>query len=159
MIKPLCKDNYNEASKLANSIFPKDDPSPYICFLASIDEEKRKSYNDKYKTIEMMFFVYMLNKKVCGTVGLYTVTDDYETCDWLGYFCVSENLRRSGIGSELLQYIIDLSKKRRKDKLKLYTGFGDTEAHRLYEKFRFIKTGTMIDHSDVENHVYELKLK
>ena len=79
------------------------------------------------------------NGDVCGICGLYTYKNDEHEAVWLGWFCVSQNLRGQGIGQKLIEYSIAEARKYNKKYFRLYTSTDPNEAaaQSLYEKYGF----------------------
>jgi GNAT superfamily N-acetyltransferase len=142
-IKPLTKDKINEAIALIERIFdssPTDIDSPRIWFPASLYPEKYKKYYEKLGVIECRYFLAIDSEtdKIIGTTGYYELKGDKNEADWLGWFSVSPEYRRKGIGTKLLEFIKNKSKIRGKKYLRLYTTDSPEEkpAQKFYDSVR-----------------------
>ena len=101
------------------------------------------------------------NKKVIGITGLYTMPEDEKEANWVAWFCVEPDYRGKGLGSRLLDLMIEKSKKAGKKFLRLYTSDGEIEkeARELYKKSGFVTTKTKKIEGENETKIYmELKL-
>ena len=56
---------------------------------------------------------------------------------YLAELYVVADHRRSGLGTELMEAVVELSRERGCDRIELGTDEGDEDAHRLYERFGF----------------------
>ena len=63
-----------------------------------------------------------------GTTGLYQYTHDATEAVWLAWFCVAPEVRRRGIGSQLLDFSIEQAKRTGLQVLRLYTSDRPNEA-------------------------------
>ncbi len=66
--------------------------------------------------------------RLLGITGLYQCTCDAEEAVWLAWFCVAPEVRRKGIGSQLLDFSIEQAKRTGKQYLRLYTSDMSNEA-------------------------------
>lgn len=141
-IEPLSQENFDEAVKLANSVFSYKKSLPENAFIASINEEKFKELK---KTGEIFgknleyFVVKNEGGKIIGTTGFYNKDDDDSDVIWLGWYCVNPAFRGQGFGQEILDWTIEEARRRGKKYLRLYTSTRPEEkaANLMYEKNGF----------------------
>jgi GNAT superfamily N-acetyltransferase len=135
--------NIKEASRLANSIFRSDKPSPGTWFKVSLFPQNYNRLIDKFELkLPLKYFVAVEDKKIIGTIGYYMHLKDWLVANWVGWFCVDPNYRRKGIGDRLFSFITDLTKKQGKKYLRLFTvPSKDKEAQRFYKERGFKLTG------------------
>ncbi len=74
---------------------------------------------------------------IWGYFIYYTVLDEGDICN----VCVRSDKRRQGIAEEMLDYVIDISKKQELSILFLEVREGNTPARNLYEKKGFTANG------------------
>ena len=148
IIKPLSKENIEEAIRLLHSIFIEDvrvGEEPASALWASLEQQKHKDFYNKHDIKELEYFVVMDEKtdSVIGTTGLYTRKHEPLNMVWLGWYCVAPKKRGERLGSEILQWTIDEARKRGFKKMKLYTSDNPIEAvaQHVYEKFGFKLVG------------------
>ena len=144
-IIPLNKIYLKKAIKLVKSIFKYEKESVSLELKASVDNDEFNKYllyeDNNIRTIE--YFIAINNKgKLLGVVGLYSLNSDYLDTYWIGWYCVSKKERGKGIGSILLEYVINEARVRKRKYLKLYTSTYKDEAaaQKLYEKYEFFIT-------------------
>ena len=142
-ILPVSFENIDEASKLANSVFPQEKYTAESAFRASLDPENNREFFEKFKLVTLKYWVAVDEGRIVGTTGRYTLEKDKEEANWLGWYCVAPEYRGRGFGKDLLQFIIDLTKKEGKKFLRLYTSNapGEETAQVVYKKFGFVETG------------------
>jgi GNAT superfamily N-acetyltransferase len=89
--------------------------------------------------------------EVAGVGGWYPDKYDWPGILWLNWFYVAESHRRRGVGTMLLQHIIE--NVQRLDTRKLYvdtsTDAGYDDAVQLYERFGFREEGRLIDYYEL----------
>lgn len=135
----------NGAVKLVESVFKHEDEIIRTELEASINNKSLVSYNNHCDSDvkSLKYFIVVNNKeKVLGIIGIYTLFEDFEDTDWIGWYCVSKKYRGKGIGIFLLNFVIDLSKDIGKKYLCLYTSTDKSEkkAQKIYEKNGFYIT-------------------
>ena len=163
MIKSLTTETSEEAINLLDLVFVDQGNEPArIAFLASLDPEQYKEFLLGVKITELRYWLTIDDSgKVVGTTGLYCYEIDKEETYWLGWFCVHPNARNQGIGTRLLQFSIEEAKKHGKKFLRLYTSTdpNESDAHKLYEKHKFIKLPKKESWFDTEFEIlfYELR--
>ena len=141
-IEKLSKENLEDAIKLIEQIFtlyPQDKDHPRLWLPASLSPKTKKN-KELYATTgctELKHFVATKNNKVIGITGFFTFKKDEEEADWLAWYAVDKKYRRQGIGTNLLEFVINNARKRKKKYLRLYTSMAEEEkeAQLLYEKF------------------------
>ncbi len=93
----------------------------------------------------LRYFVGLDEKtnKLIGTTGIYFSQKDSKDSAWLSWLCVDAEFRGKGYGTELLNFAINLSKKKRKRFIKLYTSHKTNinRAMKMYKKrgFKIVK--------------------
>lgn len=152
-IEPLSKDNLEAACKLANRVFSTEEEPPSVAFQESLNPPRS----------DLRYWVAVNSSgEVVGTVGLYYEEADEDRVYWLSWFCVKPEARNRGIGSQLLQFAINKTRKEGRKILKLYTSTDPNEfaSHRLYEKYGFKLSGKgSLDADGFQILYYELKLR
>ncbi len=141
-IIPLENRYLEETIKLVNKIFPVQDDEENVedAFRASLNYNKYKNLLKKWKIPKLEYFIAYDEDKRCviGTSGIYEVEDDPNSA-WVGWTSVDIAYRKNGIGKMLVQYIINKSKKRGYQMIKLHTVDINyqKDAHKLYESLGF----------------------
>lgn len=160
-IIPLTKKYLNDGITLVKSIFKDEGKSLRRELEASVDERKFSKYIKKYdrdmKSLEY-FIALDKNEKVLGIIGLYSISKDFQDTYWLGWYCVDISERGKGIGKSLLDYAINVAKKRGKKYLCLFTSTDKNEAkaQKIYEKSGFFITKTV--HKKGYDIIYRKKI-
>jgi len=163
-IKPLTKENVNEAVSLTLRIFnnkPTEFDYPGKWMPASLDPKNNKEVYASFNVKYLKYWVAVEDDKIVGTTGIYTIKEDEKEAAWLAWFCVDSNYRHKGIGHRLVDFIIDKAKKKHKKYLRLYTTANPAqdEARELYLKKGFKITKEEYHPDTKEKMVYmELKL-
>ncbi len=135
-IIPLTLTYRQEALDVALTIF-KSDPNA--------KEDIREAFNkalypERYVGIGKRMHWLLIdrkNKKVAGTIGLYTQTPNRKEPYWLGWFGVLDEHRSLGLGKYLFQWALDELHRRKKTVLKIETSdlrYAQT-AVALYKRF------------------------
>lgn len=139
-------ENYlDEALKIIHKSFSsfEEYENPNLWLPASLNPKKYEWLYKKYGDLKVKFYLAIYENKIIGIVGYYTNKSDYLESDWLAWFAVDPLYRRKGVGKQLLEFIINNSKKRKKQFLRVYTSdeAEKKEAQLLYEKegFKLIK--------------------
>ena len=141
-IEPLSVTNIREAAALANHVFPGEFPSPRLSFWASLYVPNRMLRIVGYRDVRYWVAVAdEQNKEVLGTVGLYSTREDRYEARWLGWFCVTPERTRQGVGSALLDQALAEAQRERTRLLRVETwdGAEAAVAQTLY-KSRGFKT-------------------
>jgi len=129
--------NIARASELADDVFSYSKALPGEAFQASLDHEKLAHYNGKYdeNVVFLEYFLAMEGDRVLGTIGYYETEWDKEIACWVGWFCVGPGHRGRGIGKLLMDYLVDLARKRNKKFIRLYTSthVAEKAAQTFYE--------------------------
>mgnify|MGYP001575831505 CR=1 FL=1 len=142
-IRPLSRENIEDAIKLANAVFPNDtlyEHSPAQVFEASLEPAAHKDYwkRNKLKLLEN-FVAYDEKQEIIGVTGLYRRKDDPEDVVWLGWYCVDFEKRGKGYGKAILVWTIKAARERGFKVMKLWTTEDPNEAiaQKLYKKLGF----------------------
>ena len=141
MIEDLTRDNIAEAIDLVRIVFPTDVPAPGECLLASVYPDDFRLDKTVHQTSDLRFWVYVVDKKIVGIVGRYTMNWDLLISDWIGYMAVRSDRRRNGIGTDLLNFVLTEMRQRHKRFARVFTGLDSFEATGLYHGHGFYDTG------------------
>lgn len=82
---------------------------------------------------------------VQAVVGIYQVKERPSSEFWVGWFGVSHNYRKVGLGTALIHYIIDKAFSMGGEVLRLYTERNNIDAIRMYKRLGFLPTGLLSD--------------
>ncbi len=91
-------------------------------------------------------FVSVIDNQVVGYFNLLEAKDivldiiEYH----IGYVCVDIKYRGVGIGSKMMDFILKFAKENNISRLELTSGNNRIAAHKLYEKYGFIKRDTTV---------------
>lgn len=125
-IQPLSPDSIEDTVTLAATVFP--DEQPETALRASIDPLAREDYLRRRGLADLTYWVAQDDRgDVAGVTGMYTKQTDPET-SWIGWFGVDPEKRRQGIGSELLDTVIEEARRQGRRRLRLYTSSDPNEA-------------------------------
>ncbi|WP_165861191.1 GNAT family N-acetyltransferase [Paenibacillus paeoniae] len=148
-IIPLNPIYLDQASRLVNDVFGDEEEELYPAqeLWASLDKKHLKKYQTSVDAAlrSFQYYIAVEDREVCGIIGLYEMQEDFEQQDWVGWYCVDERYRGRRIGIQLLNYVIEASKKRGKQRLCLYTSTHESErkAQTLYDQNEFYVTKTV----------------
>lgn len=161
-IKPVTKDNVEEALSVVLKIFPyEDEQEVRDAFMASLDKSKYEWFWEKFNLTRFQYFAGVIDGKIIGTTGIYCHISDKNEANWVGWMCVLPEYRGRGLGKALLQFCIDRTREEGKPYLRLYTSDEPNEriAQKLYEKAGFVNID-MKPHAFIkkEHIVKEFKL-
>ena len=163
-IENLKKSTLIPAVDLVNSVFPEQGDDPAIISLAaSLNMKTCGEFLLKKEGVSFLrYWTARKNKgrRVAGVIGLYCHKKDEKTADWLGWFCVTPKMRKKGVGKALLLFAIKTARKRKKKFLRLWTSNYQKEAiaHKMYEKYGFVKLPKEERLGYLKKIYYELKL-
>ena len=134
-IKLVDFNNYKEAIKIQNEIFPQEDGTLNI--LASLD---RKLFMEKtnlfYVDDNVRFYIAYIDNKQVGITGIYNYIEDEA---WLAWFGILPKYRNKGYGKMLLEETIEIVKEQGYKIFRLYTDrVENARAIKLYEKLGFV---------------------
>ena len=153
-IEPLSLDTLEAACALANGIWPDEKELPEVAIRGSLDTEKYAEVFAKHHVIQTNYWVAIQNKKVLGIIGLYEHDFDANEAAWIGWYCVQEKQRGSGVGSALLAFVTDEAKRRKKKFLRVYTSTSPVErvALEMYQRkgFQITKRTPQRDNENIE---------
>ncbi|HLC63521.1 MAG TPA: GNAT family N-acetyltransferase [Candidatus Nanoarchaeia archaeon] len=161
-IQPLSEETLEEALVLLIKVFnPSQDGEDYpgIWFPASLHPERHKELFKKLGVKQLQYYVAVEKGKVIGTTGYYTLKEDEKEAYWLAWFCVDKEYRGRGVGTSLLEFIIEKARKEKKRYLRLYTSDNpdEADAQKLYDKFGFKTTKTeSVKHNRYKRQYKEL---
>jgi ribosomal-protein-alanine N-acetyltransferase len=83
------------------------------------------------------YFIAIQNDEIVGFSGIWTSVDDIHITN----IVTKKDKRNTGIGTHLLEYLINISRKKNKLSLTLEVNEKNTSAISLYEKHHFQKVG------------------
>lgn len=149
-------DNYNEAIRIQNEIFPHEDGT--INILASLDRNLfMKITGIFYPDDKVKYYIAILKNEPIGITGLYSINKKEV---WLAWFGILPNYRNRGYGEELLKETINLAKKLGYEGLRLYTDkVGNSKAIKLYEKVGFIGEKYLAEKLSYDCWIYSKNLE
>ena len=141
-IEQLSKKTLKQTNSLLIKIFensPKDYDYPPKWLKASINKKSSKELFSKFDVTYFKYWVAIDKSKVVGVIGLYSLAVDKHNTLWTGWFGVSPKSRGKGIGTKLLDFIIQKSRRANKKFLRLYTSDSliESDAQKLYDKVGF----------------------
>ena len=90
------------------------------------------------------YFVVKGNEEIVGFAGIVKIVDEIDIMN----IVVKKSKRKLGIGSALLQKIIEFSKEQKATSITLEVNYKNNPAIALYQKFLFIQVG-------VRSHYYQ----
>lgn len=131
--EPLSHENFDEAFKLATSVFPDQLKEIEIPYRGSLDP-KSSFWNER-----RMVRYYVVKDtdvgKIVAVTGLYNRKDYPEDEVWLGWFCVDPSVRGHGLGRKVLEWTMNKAREMGYKRFKLYTSTDPNEAaaQNLYE--------------------------
>lgn len=144
MIVPIDSGNIEEAAVLTRSLFPKENPPAEEWLYVSIGRDKNNLI-EKHELRMIEYFMYQERSKCIGITGIYELSRDWKVASWAGWLGVDPCERRRGIGSKMLDFIIDRAKKDSKRFLRLFTDTDAVNAHVMYRKYGFYLVGDTAD--------------
>jgi GNAT superfamily N-acetyltransferase len=97
--------------------------------------------------------------QIASLVGLYKLNWQWERLAWLGWFAVSKELKRSGLGTATIKAVMELAREYGIETLKVETG-AKGEGRVFYEKLGFVQEGRLTNHfgPGVDGLIYSLNL-
>jgi GNAT superfamily N-acetyltransferase len=146
-IQPLSQKTLKDTIALTNTVFPWESRwgSAAWAFRFSLIHPRLSRILFLPLGIRWAHYWVAINggKTVLGVTGLYRPHKDTEAY-WLGWTCVAPEARGQRIGSQLLDFAIEQTKKAGVSYLRLYTWDGEeaTVARQLYERRGFQLTHT-----------------
>ena len=131
------KENYKEAIRVQNSIFPNENGTLNI--IASLDIDLFvKTTGLEYKNDHVKYYLAEVDGRYVGITGMYYY-DEYIDSAWLGWYGVLPEYRNKGYGREILRKTTDLAREKGFQNMRLYTDFVDNHnAINLYEEEGFV---------------------
>lgn len=118
----LNKDNIEIAAKIQYEIFPTS--SAYSVYKSKVTGKRNSFY--------VSYIAYFDNKPI-GVIGLYEIPE-YSDTVWLSWFGLINEYRKTGLGKQMLDFIIEIAKKNKKKFLRLYTfEIWNSEAQKFYK--------------------------
>jgi predicted N-acetyltransferase YhbS len=118
--KPLTESNFDQIVPILARVFPKESNEAEQELNAFLNGEP--SQDDGGQTfLTDQWITFDESNKAVGTIGLYR----YEFCDdneyWLSWFGVDQKLQGQGIGSKLMNFVLEELEKRKAISLSLWT--------------------------------------
>lgn len=129
----LSHENFDEAFKLATSVFPNQEKEIEIPYRGSLDPSS--SYWNERRLVQYYIVKDVGTNKIVAVTGLYNRNDYPEDEAWLGWFCVDPSARGRGLGRKVLSWTMNKAKEMGYKRFKLYTSTDPNEvaAQNLYE--------------------------
>lgn len=155
VIKLVDFNNYEEAIKIQNEIFPYEDGT--INILASLDRElfmeKTKIF---YEDDNVKYYIAYINNEAVGITGIYHYQEDEA---WLAWFGILPQYRHKGYGEKLLEETIKIVKEQGYKTFRLYTDkVENAKAIKLYEKLGFIGEKYSVERLSYDCWIYSKSL-
>lgn len=134
IIKLVDFNNYKEAIKIQNAIFPNEDGTLNI--LASLDRNLfMEKTNLFYIDDNIKYYIAYEEDKQVGITGIYSYQKDEA---WLAWFGILPKYQSKGYGKKLLEKTIEKVKEQGYQVFRLYTDrIENARAIKLYEKLGF----------------------
>lgn len=137
----------SEARKLVWRCFPWQTPCERLSFWAIANRgspyvQRMMAWVGIADFLDFWGAVDQSTGRLLGTTGLYQCACDADEAVWLAWFCVAPEVRRKGIGSQLLDFSIEAARRTERQYLRLYTSDMSNEAAAqiLYENRDFSVT-------------------
>lgn len=110
------------------------------------DLEKRKRIEHEVENKIRIMYAYILNGTYIAGMSLYPM--DKKTI-YLSYLVVNKEYRNQGIGTKMIRYARQISKKDGYSYIVLNVDNDNTEAKRLYEKLGFVAIGKSCERTEM----------
>ena len=110
------------------------------------DSEKRKRIEHEVENKTRIMYAYILNGKYIAGMSLCPI--DNKTI-YLSYLVVNEEYRNQGIGTKMIRYARQISKKDGYSYIVLNVDNDNTEAERLYKKLGFVEIGKSSERTEM----------
>lgn len=110
------------------------------------DSEKRKRIEHEVENKIRIMYAYILNDKYIAGMSLSPM--DNKTI-YLSYLVVNKEYRNQGIGTKMIRYARQISKKDGYSYIVLNVDNDNTEAERLYKKLGFVATGKSCERTEM----------
>ena len=131
------KNNLDEAVKLQNKIFPRE--NGLTNFLESIEQIDKCKKNQELLRLASKYYLVNNGLENIGIWGIYTVNNNPLEA-WLGWFGVLPEYRKNGYGGKIFDIFENYAKENGFETIRLYTDEVDNnKACRLYESKGMIK--------------------
>ena len=136
-MEPLIREStLDDISSILNLLYDLDRPRPLDDDEANLFKNKISDYFlDSQKNV----VVAEQDKKIVGVVSIIYLQrlNRVKTEMYIPEFIVTEKLRCFGIGKKLMQYCMDLAKKKKCYRIRLESGNSRKESHRFYKNMGF----------------------
>jgi (aminoalkyl)phosphonate N-acetyltransferase len=124
-----------------------DDEAVYE-MICDLEEQKlnRNSFSNIYRknvsNSPNRYFIIENEKSIIGFINIHikSILHHADEVAEIEEFIIKEDLRSSGIGGQIIKYIIDMLKNENILNLELVSNMRRDKAHRFYEKNGFIKS-------------------
>lgn len=155
IIKLVDFNNYEEAIKIQNEIFPHEDGT--INILASLDRDLfMKETGIFYEDDNVKYYIAYINNESLGITGIYHYQEDEA---WLAWFGILPQYRHKGYGEQLLEETIKIVKEQGYKTFRLYTDkVENAKAIKLYEKLGFIGEKYSVERLSYDCWIYSKSL-
>lgn len=134
-IEPLGADRLEEAIELTRSLFWYGTDRRWAA------ADLRHSVAEQQHPRKWYWVAINERGELVGITGLYREPRDRPSLIWLGWFGVHPHHRNRGLGTRLLKFTIEVAIARGYSTMRIYTSTDPNEiqAHRLYERFGFVR--------------------
>ena len=150
-IEILTEARLEAAIALAKSVFPHPDDHPEEALRAIFAPHRFRQYIVSHRIFDRICWTALTpDGKLTGLVGLYYYEPHLVDSIYLGWFCVDQAARRSGIGGALLDHAIGEARLSGATFLKLDTSVSAIAAQACYESRGLRIVGQDGDHIDRE---------
>ena len=136
-MEPLIREStLDDISSILNLLYDLDRPRP-------LDDDEVKIFKNKisdyFLDSQKNIVVAEQDKEIVGVVSIIYLQrlNRVKTEMYIPELIVTEKLRYSGIGKKLIQYCIELAKKKNCYRIRLESGNQRTESHKFYKSVGF----------------------
>ena len=105
---------------------------------------KTKLSDDLKNNVFSKYFIYLENSNIIGFVNYYELYDRFE----LAYIEVDIKYRNKNVGSKMMDYLIDVGKKKNIINITLEVNVNNQSALNLYKKYGFIEVAVRKNYYD-----------
>lgn len=113
----------------------------------AIDEERVSILKDSLKDSDYELWVAEVNGEMAGFIDLWVIRDFCHggKLSYIQNLYVAPKYRRQGVGSKLLQKIIDRAEEKGVLEIHVVTGFDNEPAIRLYKRYGLTKESLQLE--------------
>lgn len=122
---------------------------------STIFSSKNRILSDFDTNIFTKYFIYMEKSNIIAYVNYYDLYDRFE----LAYIYVDEKYRNQKIGSQMVEYLINMGKNKNINNITLEVRIDNFPAIKLYEKYKFNKVAVRKNYYDgIDGYLMERKM-